>query len=75
MSGPSTHPSPSSGEPENLLVRVERLRQQAEDFQRSIEDEIRTLGRSLKRNASARPKGGGMEDGRNNATARLRTPN
>jgi predicted ATP-grasp superfamily ATP-dependent carboligase len=43
MSGPSTHPSPSSGEPENLLVRVERLRQQAEDFQRSIEDEIRTL--------------------------------
>ena len=31
------------GEPENLLVCVERLRQQAEDFQRSIEDEIRTL--------------------------------
>jgi len=47
MSGPSTHPSPSSGEPENLLVRVERLRQQAEDFQRSIEDEVRTFGALL----------------------------
>jgi hypothetical protein len=43
MSGPSTPSSPSSGEPENLLVRVERLRQQAEDFRRRIEDEVRTV--------------------------------
>jgi hypothetical protein len=74
MTGPPTHPSPSSGEPENLLVRVERLRQQAEDFQRSIEDEVSTFGRSSKRNASVRPRGGGHEDERNNATARLRPP-
>ena len=62
MSGPSTHPSPSSGEPENLLVRVERLRQQAEDFQRSIEDEVRTFGALLEeeriRQAKRRGPGG-----------------
>ena len=62
MSGPSTPPSPSSGEPENLLVCVERLRQQAEDFQRSIEDEIRTLRALLEeervRQAKRRGRGG-----------------
>ena len=39
MSGPSTHSLPLSGEPENLLVRVERLRQQAEAFQRTVEND------------------------------------
>ena len=43
MSGPSTHSSPSSGEAENLLVRVERLRRQAEDFLRTIKDEVRSV--------------------------------
>ena len=43
MSGPSKKSSPSSGEPENLLVRVERLRQQAEEFQRTVEEELRTV--------------------------------
>jgi hypothetical protein len=39
MSGPPTHTLPLSGEPENLLVRVERLRQQAEAFQRTVEND------------------------------------
>jgi len=38
--------SPSSGEPENLLVRVERRRQQVEEFQRTVEEE-RTTARAL----------------------------
>lgn len=42
MSGPSKKSSPSSGKPENVLVCVERLRQQAEEFQRTIEEELRT---------------------------------
>jgi hypothetical protein len=42
MSGPSKKSSPSSGEPENLVVYCERLRQQAEDFQRTVGREIRT---------------------------------
>ena len=62
MSGPSTHPSPSPGEPEHLLVRVERLRQQAEDFQRRVEDEIRTVRAILEeervRQAKRRGHGG-----------------
>ena len=43
MSRPSAHSSPSPGESENLLVRVERLRRQAEDFLRTIKDEVRTV--------------------------------
>ena len=43
MSGPSKTSSPFSGEPETLLAYVEWLRQQAEDFQRAVEDERRTL--------------------------------
>ena len=35
--------TPSSGKPENLLVYVERLRQQAEDFLRAIEKELQTV--------------------------------
>ena len=40
MSVPTRRSSPT-GEPEDLLVYVERLRQQAEDFGRTIEAEIR----------------------------------
>ena len=43
MSGPSKKSSPSSGKPEDLLVYVERLRQQAEEFQRAVEEESRTV--------------------------------
>ena len=39
MFGPSKKLSPFSGEPENLLMRVERLRQQAEEFQKTVEEE------------------------------------
>jgi hypothetical protein len=42
MSGPSKKSSPSSGQPENVLVYVEWLRQQAEEFQRTVEEELRT---------------------------------
>ena len=62
MSGPSKKSSLSSSEPENLLVRVERLRQQAEEFQRTIEEELRTVrahleelqGREAKRRGHGR---------------------
>ena len=40
MSGPKKSSS-SSGKTEDLLVYVERLRQQAEEFQRTVEEEIR----------------------------------
>ena len=42
MSGPSKKSSPSSDTPENLLVYVERLRQQAEEFRSTVEEELRT---------------------------------
>jgi hypothetical protein len=42
MSGPSEI-STLSDKPESLLVYVERLRQQAEDFRRTVEDEARVL--------------------------------
>ena len=41
MSGPLTPSLPPSGEPENLLVYVKRLRQQAEEFERTIKEEFR----------------------------------
>jgi hypothetical protein len=41
MSGASKKSSPASGEPENPVVYVERLRKQAETFQRIVEEEIR----------------------------------
>jgi hypothetical protein len=34
---------PSPSQPENLLEFVERLRQQAEAFQRTVEEELRTV--------------------------------
>jgi hypothetical protein len=40
--GPSMKSSPSSGNPENVLVRVERLCQHAEEFQETVEEELRT---------------------------------
>ena len=42
MSGPSKKSSPSSDEPEPVFAFVERLRQQAEEFQRMVEEELRT---------------------------------
>ena len=42
MSGPSKKSSPSSGKPENLLVYVERLRQRAEAFNKTVEEDLRT---------------------------------
>ena len=47
MSGPSKKSSPFSGEPDSLLARVERLRQQAEAFQRTVEEERRTASMLL----------------------------
>ena len=47
MSEPSKKSSPSSGKLENLLVRVERLRQQAEEFQRTVGEELRTVRAAL----------------------------
>jgi hypothetical protein len=41
MSGPSKKSSPSSDKPENVLVYVERLRQQAEEFQRTVREDLR----------------------------------
>ena len=43
MSGPSKTPSPSSRKHADLLIYVERLRQQAEQFQRTVEEELRTV--------------------------------
>jgi hypothetical protein len=42
MFGPSNKSSPSSGKPENVLVYVERLRQWAEEFHKTLEEELRT---------------------------------
>jgi hypothetical protein len=42
MPGPSKKSSLSSGQPETALVCAERLRQQAEEFQRTVEEELRT---------------------------------
>jgi hypothetical protein len=47
MSGPSKNSSPFSGEPDSLLVRVERLRQQAEAFQRILEEELRATREAI----------------------------
>jgi hypothetical protein len=46
MSGPQKS-SPSSGKTEDLLVYVERLRQQAEEFQRTVEEEVRLIRAQL----------------------------
>ena len=62
MPGPSKKESLSSGKPENVLVYVERLRQQAEEFQRTVEEELGTAhavleelyGRQAKRRGHGR---------------------
>ena len=60
MSGPTTTSSPPSGEPDDLLVYVERLRQQAEEFQRTLEEELRlTRAQLFEEGSVVRPKGGG----------------
>ena len=41
MSGPSKKSSPSSDKPENVLAYVERLRQRAEEFQRTVQEDLR----------------------------------
>jgi hypothetical protein len=42
MSGPSKPASASPGQPETVLVRVERLRQQTAAFLRDIEEALQT---------------------------------
>jgi hypothetical protein len=41
MPGPPKQSSPSSDEPENILARLQRLRQQSEAFQRTVEEDLR----------------------------------
>jgi hypothetical protein len=41
MSGPSKKSSPSSDKPEDVLVYVERLREQAEEFLRTVQEDLR----------------------------------
>jgi hypothetical protein len=48
MSGSSKDSSPSSGHTNSLVVRVERLREQAEAFQKTVEAERQALDRELK---------------------------
>jgi hypothetical protein len=42
MSGPTKKSSPASDETESLLLRVTRLRQEAEAFHRRVGEELRT---------------------------------
>lgn len=54
MSGPSKKSWPSSGEPENVLVYIERVLQQAEEFQKTVEKERAILEALLVRQAKRR---------------------
>ena len=58
MSRPPTPVPPFSGEPETLLARVQRLRQQAEDFQETVEEEARALLEELKAEETKRRRHG-----------------
>jgi hypothetical protein len=62
MSGPSKNSSPFSGQPDHVLAYVEWLRQQAEEFQRTVEEELRTARALLEelrlREAKRRGDGG-----------------
>jgi hypothetical protein len=53
VSGPPKKSSPASGEPESLLLRVKRLRQEAEEFHRTVGEELRTT-RALLEDLSVR---------------------
>jgi len=65
MSGPSKKSSLSSDKAENVLVYVERLRQQVEEFQRTVEEELRTARALLEelhvREAKMRGRGKRMD--------------
>ena len=65
MSGPLKKSSLSSDKAENVLVYVERLRQQAEEFQRTVEEELRTARALLEerhvREATRRGRGKRMD--------------
>jgi hypothetical protein len=54
MPGPSKE-SPPSGPEDGLLVCVERLRQQAEAFHRTVEEEFRALLEELRIRQAKRP--------------------
>ena len=54
---PRTHSLPS-GKGEHLLMRIERLRQQAQEFQRTVEEERRTT-RALLVDLRAKRRGHG----------------
>jgi len=57
MSGPSKESGRSaSGKPEDLLAYVERLRQQAEKFQRALEEEVSALIEELRLRQAKRPR-------------------
>jgi hypothetical protein len=62
VSRPSNTPSPFSGQPDHVVVYVEWLRQQAEEFQRTVEEELRTARALLEelhlREAKRRGHGG-----------------
>jgi hypothetical protein len=63
MSGPSKKSSPFSGTSETLLVYVEGLRQRAEAFNKTVEEDLRTTRalleelrvRQAKRRSHGRP--------------------
>ena len=61
MSGASKKSSPASGEPENLVVYVERLRKQAETFQRIVEEEIRMTRTLIEKRRVSQAKRRGHE--------------
>jgi hypothetical protein len=56
MPGPSKKSSSSSGKPEDVLVYVERVRQQAEEFQRALEEEASALIEELRVRQAKRPR-------------------
>ena len=62
MSGPSKKSSPFSDKPEDVLVYVERLRQQAEEFQRTVQEDLRLTSAQLFEERVVRLKGGVMQD-------------
>jgi len=60
MSGPSKKSSPSSDKPEDVLVYVERLRQQAEEFLRTVQEDLRlTRAQLFEEGSVVRSQGGG----------------
>ena len=61
MSGPRKSSS-SLGKTEDLLVSVERLRQQAEEFQKAIEEEVRLARAQLLDERVRQAKRRGMND-------------